>query len=478
MLHPKQRFRKTAILMPQGLQKLEAAKLKARPCNSPTQALTLEVLSEHTGLSPHTLSKVHAGKVSVDLRTLERYFSAFNLTLEPTDYCEPARSERLPSLAIQYQDELIDSMPSLKGGVIVEVPTRPTIVSWGTAPDVSAFCGRRAELATLKHWILDQHCRLVTLVGMGGIGKTWLATKLAEQMQQEFKIVIWRSLQPMSRSHPSLPFNYFLDDLICHLSSHPAPSEPTAAKFRHLADLLSRCQCLLIIDNIESVLQKRTLFSVSAKSCGGDADSDDEAYRNLLKHFAIGRHQSCVVLTSRVEPQLTSCMSGMPLSNRSLVIRGLPVAEIQQIVGAREKFQGTTADWDRLVNYYNGNPQILSMVASTIQHLFDGSITDFLQHNALIFDDLRELLDQQLEEVSDREQEVMNVLASQDAPLSFSGLQQHISPAFSTTDLLESLKSLNARSLIEQTTAHFSLSSMLGNYARERWVKNSKTLAC
>lgn len=474
MLQPQQRFRKTAILMPQGLQKLEAAKLKAQLCKSHTQTLTLEVLSEYTGLSPHTLSRVHAGRVSVDLRTLKRYFSAFNLTLEPTDYREPVRSKRLASLA--NQDEVIDSMQSLNGGFSVELSTRPAIVNWGTAPDVSAFCGRTAELATLRHWILDQHCRLVTLVGMGGIGKTWLATKLAEQMQQEFKIVIWRSLQPMSRSHPSLPFNYFLDDLICHLSSHRAPSEPTAAKIRHLADLLSNCQCLFVLDNIESVLQRRTLFSVSAKSCLDDHNSDNEAYRNLLKHLAIGRHQSCVVLTSRVEPQLSGFMSGKPLSIRSLFVRGLPTAEIQQIVGARGKFQGTVAEWNRLINYYNGNPQILSMVARTIRHLFDGNITDFLQSNALIFDDLRELLDQQLGEVSDREQEVMNVLASQDAPLSFSDLQQHISPAFSTTDLLESLKSLNARLLIEQTTARFSLSPMLGNYARER-LKNSKTQA-
>ncbi|RIK33516.1 MAG: hypothetical protein DCC55_34775, partial [Chloroflexi bacterium] len=41
---------------------------------------------------------------------------------------------------------------------------------WGDAPDVSGFCGREAELARLHHWLVDERCRLVTVVGMGGMG--------------------------------------------------------------------------------------------------------------------------------------------------------------------------------------------------------------------------------------------------------------------------------------------------------------------
>jgi len=38
----------------------------------------------------------------------------------------------------------------------------------GEAIDVSDFYGRTAELATLKPWIVQDSCRLVTLSGMGG----------------------------------------------------------------------------------------------------------------------------------------------------------------------------------------------------------------------------------------------------------------------------------------------------------------------
>ncbi|MEN2383644.1 MAG: NB-ARC domain-containing protein [Gloeotrichia echinulata IR180] len=66
---------------------------------------------------------------------------------------------------------------------------------WGTAVDVSVFYDRTQEMAQLESWILEYSCRLVTIFGMGGVGKTSLATKLAKQIQDEFDYLIWRSLE-------------------------------------------------------------------------------------------------------------------------------------------------------------------------------------------------------------------------------------------------------------------------------------------
>ncbi|XHX79165.1 MAG: NB-ARC domain-containing protein [Stenomitos frigidus ULC029] len=83
---------------------------------------------------------------------------------------------------------------------------------WGEAIDVSIFYNRADELAQLAQWVQHDRCHLVTILGMGGMGKTALSVKLAEQVQDDFDYLIWRSL----RHAPSL--QELLADLISVLS--------------------------------------------------------------------------------------------------------------------------------------------------------------------------------------------------------------------------------------------------------------------
>jgi transcriptional regulator with XRE-family HTH domain len=77
--------RRGVILSPKGSMKLNRAKATAE-IEHDFKRYTLEVLSEETGLTPTTLSKVFTGSGSVDKRTLECCFNAFNLTLLTDDY--------------------------------------------------------------------------------------------------------------------------------------------------------------------------------------------------------------------------------------------------------------------------------------------------------------------------------------------------------------------------------------------------------
>ncbi|MBW4689053.1 MAG: hypothetical protein KME40_29175 [Komarekiella atlantica HA4396-MV6] len=86
----------------------------------------------------------------------------------------------------------------------------------------------------LRQWILENCCRLVALCGMGEIGKTWLSVKLAEQIKDEFKFVIWRSLRYAPAIH------LFLAQLIQLLSQQSGLS--LAETFSEQHNLLSFCE--------------------------------------------------------------------------------------------------------------------------------------------------------------------------------------------------------------------------------------------
>src|SRR5260370_16551649 len=67
-------------------------------------------------------------------------------------------------------------------------------VDWGDALAVPTFYGREREMALLTGWVLEERCRVVSVLGLGGIGKSALVVSLMHQGAQRFEVVIWRSL--------------------------------------------------------------------------------------------------------------------------------------------------------------------------------------------------------------------------------------------------------------------------------------------
>ena len=92
---------------------------------------------------------------------------------------------------------------------------------------------------------------MVVLLGMGGIGKTALAAKLAQLLQNQFEYVIWRSL----RNAP--PLEEILAQLIQFLSNQQQINLPNNLDGRilRLLNYLRSSRCPLVLDNAESILQ-------------------------------------------------------------------------------------------------------------------------------------------------------------------------------------------------------------------------------
>lgn len=326
---------------------------------------------------------------------------------------------------------------------------------WGDAIDVSSFYGRTTELSLLQQWVSQDRCRLLLLSGMGGIGKTSLAVKIAEQVQDEFKYLIWRSL----RNTPSI--KGLLSDIIIFLSDEQEVELPENLDglISRLMTYLRQHRCLLILDNCESILR-------SGERAGRYCDGY-EAYEELLRRIADERHQSCLMLTSREKPVGITAKEGRTLPVRSLQVSGLPQLEAQEILKDKG-IVGLEDESKQLIEHYNGNPLALKLAATAIQSLFGGDVFKFLEQGTVVFGDIWELLDQQFNRLSALEKQVMYWLASRRRWVTLSELQEDCLSTVSQRELLEALESLQQRSVIEKDSASFTLQSLTMEYMNVR----------
>ncbi|MBD2526747.1 NB-ARC domain-containing protein [Nostoc sp. FACHB-133] len=335
--------------------------------------------------------------------------------------------------------------------------------NWGEVLDVSQFYGRSGELTTLMQWVTNDQCRLIALLGMGGIGKTALSVKLANQLLitssiqggNEFEFVIWRSL----RNAP--PLENLLADLVPFLSNQQ-DTQNTLARFIHY---LRSHRCLVILDNMETILQ--------SSESAGQFRAGYEGYGELLRLVSESNHQSCVVLTSREKPAEVAAFEGVDFKVRSLRLSGSQQAA-QAILQAKGLI-GSPEQNQELGDRYSNSPLAIKIVSTSIQDLFEGDINEFLKQDTTIFNGIRRLLDQQFDRLSPLEQTTMYWLAINREWTSIAELQDDIIPAVSKGKLLETLESLNWRSLIEKQSGSYTQQPVVMEYITERLIEQVTT---
>jgi WD40 repeat protein len=327
-----------------------------------------------------------------------------------------------------------------------------TSVDWGEAIDVSHFYGRNNELETLEDWIINGRCRLVGVFGWGGIGKTALSVKLARKLESQFDCVVWRSL----RQAPTT------EDLLNEVLPILTGSDVQESSLTLLMEQFRQKRCLLILDNVESILQ--------AGNRSGLYLTGYEAYGQMYARVSDEIHQSCIVITGREKPNGMTLREGGDLPVRSLPLGGLPIEAAQQVLSDKG-ITASLSDQSSLISYANGSPLTLKLLATNIQNLFNGDVRVFLAQGTAVFSNLWDLLHQQFDRLSESQQQVMYWLAINREGVSPTRLQTEILLPSTLPQLLEVLETLRDRSLIETTERGLTQQPVIMEYVTEHLIQ-------
>ncbi|HMB22779.1 MAG TPA: helix-turn-helix domain-containing protein [Anaerolineales bacterium] len=136
--------------------------------------LTQKELAQRAGCSVAALQKIER-----DERRPSRQLAGRLL-----DFLEVSPEQKVVLLKIARRERTAEALPPLHSSVTAlpkesDPPRFRSELSLPAAPLV----GREAELAEITRLFDDPHCRLLTLTGSGGVGKTRLALEAARQIQ-------------------------------------------------------------------------------------------------------------------------------------------------------------------------------------------------------------------------------------------------------------------------------------------------------
>ena len=151
--------------------------------------LTRQEFAGRIGCSVSTLRKIENGERRPSAQIAGLMAGSLNIPAEErATFVRVARGEL--------------GMESLLSASVPVVGSQPTTSNLPVLP--TPLVGRQGELEQLGQLLDDPRCRLVTLVGPGGIGKTRLAIETAAQLQGSFVDgVFFVPLSPVSSTRSS-----------------------------------------------------------------------------------------------------------------------------------------------------------------------------------------------------------------------------------------------------------------------------------
>jgi predicted ATPase/DNA-binding SARP family transcriptional activator len=184
-----------------------------------------------------TLMHLHAR--SGDRAGVVRYFHACTTVLQRELHVDPSAETRQA-----YEESLAQEGPA-RGAPSTRVEPAP-VGRHNLPPQLTTFVGREQELDEVRAWLSS--ARLLTLTGMGGVGKTRLALAAAESVAGRFPDgVWWVDLEPLADAS-------LVSQAIA--ASMGLREQSTRPMTLALAEAVRSKEALLVLDNCEPFVEE------------------------------------------------------------------------------------------------------------------------------------------------------------------------------------------------------------------------------
>ena len=315
------------------------------------------------------------------------------------------------------------------------------------APQIINFYNRETELKTLSNWIFKQNTRLISILGLSGIGKTALVKRWVDLNLDQFEFIIWRSLK-----YPK-PLELLVKDLLNIIK--PEDKQTIDDQVKQLLDILINKKCLIILDDVQNIF--------TTGQFAGQYQPEYQSYQNFFTLITETEHQSSLILISQEK-----CPEMEGWENELYPINCLELSGLYDLEILNNKGLKNDEFWLNLINLYEGNPVYLKSIAILIKNIFDGDVAEFLAENELVITpEMRSHFNQLFNRLSPIEQQIVLKLSQFEQSLSRETLRESVE--LSSTDLINGLQSLQQRYLvtkIKQDQIMFKLSSVFWKYVR------------